>query len=66
MDDLCGSHTFQIIKPILTYVNQLQTEKVNNKWEIKQDEIIKMREQIQQLQLQIAEGKYKYVLIVSQ
>lgn len=66
MDDLCGSHTFQIIKPILTYVNQLQTEKVNNKWEIKQEEMMKMREQIQQLQLQIAEGKYKDVLIGSQ
>lgn len=64
MDDMCGPHMFQIIKPIFTYVDQLQTE--NNKWEIKQEEVNKMREQIQQLHLQIAEGKYKDVLIVTQ
>lgn len=31
LDDICGFHTFQSVKTIIMYVDQLQQEKLSNK-----------------------------------
>lgn len=59
---MCGSHTFQAVKPILKYFDQLQNEQ--HKFENKQKEINDMQEKIQQMQLTITEGKLKDDVIV--
>lgn len=54
MNDLCGSHTYQSVKPMMIYIDQLQTE---------QEKVNEMRDEIKQLK--IAEGKLKDDLILS-
>lgn len=65
LDGLCGSHILKSVKPILTYVNQLQKQLASKQCETKEKEIKEMREKIQELQLKVAEGHLKDDLLLS-